>query len=359
MDERMRIIRGIVARYISKRAEELYDQVLQAGHISIHGATPSVDVAAATDLENYGFLFRQAVPAGYDLFPTPLAILILSLLNRLEWSYPPFVGIPTEEREHLKSQLMRVLEILTSETPQPDLPTTSLSLEGAANIDAFVTRILAGTRELCVVSADQWSNNLPLIWAALVQQIKRGMQYRRLISPLVLAAFGWEINNRDMTEIDVDLRVSLAATSSPFYIFTGEHGRSALVFFPVSDGSPPRAVYIGIGQLTEQLLAEFNKLWRVAVPAGRLLARLKEYRGPYLERAFQVCGEAGARVAARLFDEGIFAKFTAEDTPILCCLLNSGLAITSNYTIGLTKYAPNIIDEITRYIHEEGVPNDH
>lgn len=347
-------------RYISTSAEEVYDQVLQAGHISIHGATPSIDMAAATDLENYGFVFRQMVQAGYDLFPTPLEILIPSLLHRLDWSYPPFADVPTEERERLRNDFMQLHKKMpTSESPQLDSPAMPRALEGAANIDAFVARILGDTWDVCAVSAAERSSNLPLLWAVLVQRMKEGMRYRRIVSPLGLAAFGWNINDRDTTEIGVDLRVSLTEMLSPFYLFTGDQLRSALVFVSsVRDDTQPRATYTALGQLTERLSKMFDDLWRAAVPVRPILHRLQAHRPLYIERAFQTCGEAGARVAALLFDKGIFAEFTADDDPLLLSLVNSGLAITSNYTIGLTNHVPNIIDEITCYVHEEGVRND-
>ena len=185
MDIRNQIKRAV--RYISTSAEEVYDQVLQAGHISIHGATPLVDMAAATDLENYGFVFRQTVPAGYDLFPTPLAILIPSLLHRLDWSYPPFADLPAEERERLRNDFMQLHKRTpTSESPQPDSPAMPRALEGAANIDTFVARILGNTWDVCAVSAAEWSSNLPS-GQSLSAKKKNAVPSHRL--PLGLAAF--------------------------------------------------------------------------------------------------------------------------------------------------------------------------
>jgi hypothetical protein len=358
MDARDQI--RVIVRYISTRAEEVYHQVLQAGRISIHGATSPVDIAAATDLENYGFVFRRTVPAGYDLLPTPFAILIPSLLHRLDWSYPPFAEVSTDERQRLRTDLIQ----LRANTPMPislplESPEMSRTLEGAADIDAFVASILRQTQDVRAVSAAEWSTNLPLVWTVLVQRMREGMQYRRIVSPLGLAAFGWHINERDTTETGVDLRVSLTPTLSPFYLFTGGHLRSALVFvLPVRDDTQPRATYTALGQLTERLSEMFDDLWRTAVPVRRILDRLWRYRPVYIEHALHTCGEAGARVASVLFDKGIFAELAAEDEAILPCFADSGLAVRSKYTIGLTQYVPNIIEEITRYVREEGFSND-
>jgi len=342
-------------RYISESAEEAYEQLLRNGSITIDRATSLTHLSIITELENYGFVFREAASAGYIFFPTPLEILIPSLLHRLDWSYPPFIDIPENERECLHGSLKQLLDDFPPrESSQPDAPKTAQVLEGAANIDTFIARILGDTRDACAISAAEWSTNLPLVWGTLSQRIKEGMRYRRIVSPLGLAAFGWAVNDRDTREIGVDLRVSLATTLSPFYLFSGEHLHSAIVFGSSTvENSRARATYTALGQLTKRLSEIFDDLWDTATPANTILKRLQAHRSIYIERALQSCGVDGRRVAGLLFDKGIFSDFSSSDSSHLSSLVSSGLAITSNYTIGFTKYVPNIIDELTSYAHEQ------
>lgn len=351
---------GVALRCISSRAEEVYNQVCQAGGLSIDGNTSSADIDVAMDLEKYGFIFRRIGQAGYDLLPTPFALLVPSLLHRIDWKYPPFVNLPPHERERLQHDLLQLPEsALKSVLPPTKSGTMPQTIEGAANIDAFVARILHEAQDVRAVSAAEWSSNLPLVWAALVQRMGEGMHYQRVTSPLGLAAFGWDINNRDISETGVDLRVSLTRTISPFYIFTGDNLRSTLVFVsPVRDDTQPRATYTTLGQLTERLSSIFDDLWCTAIPAQAILNRLRTYRPLYVERARQKCGEVGAHVAGALFDKGIFATFSADEEALLPRLIGSGLAVRSKYIIGNTPYVPNIVKEIEVYFREERGSND-
>lgn len=347
-------------RNVSARATDMYGYVLQNEGLSIGGDTPSADIAAASDLENYGFVFRRSRPTGYDLLPTPYEILIPSLLHRLDWSYPPFAGLPATERQQLQDDLLELRENspATFSIPlvSPELPRT---IEGAAHIDTFVAGILKEAEEVRALSAAEWSTNLPLVWAALVQEMERGMTYRRIVSPLGLAAFGWKINDRDTRETGVNLRVHLSPSLSPFYLFTGPKLRSALVFaHPTCDDTQRRATYTALGQLTQRLSEMFDDLWQTAVPAQSVLRRLRTHAPHYVERAHRFHGDAGARVATALFDKGIFAELAEEDQEFLSSLVDSGVAIRSKFKIGLTNCVPNIVDEIARYVRQEQEPRD-
>ena len=343
-----------IVRFVSTSAEELYERILQDGYISIRGDTPSVDRIAAKELEDYGFVYRKTTPTGYDLFPTPFEILITSLLYRLDWSYPPFADITTEDRDHFQNKLKNLLtkKDLPSFSPFPALGLTQ-TIEGAANIDAFVARVLYHTQDLCAISAAEWSANLPLLWTVLVQRIKEGMRYRRIVSPLGLAAFGWIINDRDISETGVNLRVTLAQTLSPFYLFTGDYLHSALVFVPtIGDNTQLRASYTTLMPLTGHLSQMFNELWQAATSARSVLDWLWSYRPTYVEQAYHSCGETGALVAEKLFDMGIFAKLSPNEVRVVHCLIDSGLVIETKYRIGLSHYAPNIIEQITHCVRE-------
>ena len=343
------------ARLISARADELYRQALLSGRLSIHSATSPADMEAATHLEEYGLVFRQAFPAGYDLFPTPFEILIPSLLHRLDWLYPPFADLSASARRDLRDSLLQLYQVSRSPSPLPRPPGPAQTIEGAAEIDAFVARALRSASHVCAISAAEWSANLPLLWAVLAQRLKEGMRYRRVVSPFGLAAFGWNVNFRDTTETGVELRVSLAELRSPFYLFTNAHLRSALVFASSpTQPAEPRATYTDLGQLADRLSTIFEDLWHSAVPVAPVLERLRLHRPAYIALASKACGDPASRVASLLFDMGIFAQIAPADQPVLSDLANSGLALVSNFRIGLTPYVPNVLDEIVSAVCNQG-----
>jgi len=345
-------------RQVSARAAELYHKMRAINGLSIDVTTPPDDVDAACELERYGFIFRQPGQAGYNLFPTPFEILIPSLLHRIDWSYPPFDTLPRAERERLRD---RLCEFQDSDCHPPFAQplAAAQALEGAAQIDAFVSRVLHDTLDVCAVSAAEWSGNLPLLWSALVQRLKDGMRYRRIVSPLGFAAFGWAINYRDTTETGVDLRVSSAQVTSPFYLFAGAEIRSALVFAsPTPMKGWTRATYTAVGQLTKRLSELFDDLWDAAIPAQTILTRLQHYRTSYIKSASEVAGELGANIASLLFNKGIFAQLPGNHQPTLDALVNAGLVMQSNYSIGLTRLVPNLVKEIESYLRSDGGNDD-
>lgn len=349
-----------IGRLISLRAKQVYNQVLSTGYFPIHSETSEYDVSAATQLEDYGFVYRNPGPSGYQLLPTPFEILIPSLLHRIDWSYPPFSKFTPVERDKFRESLVQLRDTMpVSVVGRLKTPMGAQALEGTAEIDSFITRILPVTKEVSAISAAEWSNNLPLLWASIVQRLKEGMRYRRIVSPIGLSAFGWNINHRDTTEIGVNLRVSLKEIASPFYLFYGDDLRSSLVFVSsLQSQDQPRATYTALGQLTNRLSKMFDDLWHSAAPAQPILEQLKSYRPLYIDCAYQACGEPGKCIASKLFDKGIFSQFAESDEPFLCDLVNSGLAISSNFKIGLTCYVPNILDEITRCVLDQGACND-
>ena len=349
-----------VLRSISPESEWLYDEILKSSCLVIDSATPSSSLTATAELEKYGFVFRRTTPAGYELLPTPFEILVPSLLHRVQWKYPPFTDISDQERMRLENVFMRLRENLPKSVAVPnESPASSRTLEGTTEIDSFLAHVFRETQEVCAISAAEWSSNLPLVWAVIEQRMRQGMHYRRIVSPLGLAAFGWQINSRDTSETGIELRVDTTPALSPFYLFTGELFRSALVFVPpANDASARRATYTALGQLADRLFGIFEDRWKTAVPAPTILRRLDSFRPVYIGSARKAFGERGVHIAELLFNKGIFSELTADEAAILPSLVDAGLLVRSKYTIGRTNHVPNITEEIARYVREERVNDE-
>ena len=339
------------AQHISVQSAVFYLRVIREGHLLINISTAATDLAASSELETFGFLFRRPVQGGYEVLPTPAPILRQSLLHRLDWLYPPFAILSREERQRIRIELRQPSDNTTA-TPMAAAETLEAprTLEGSPEIDTFVTQALHRSRMFCAVSAAEWSSNLPLVWSVVEQRLREGMQYRRIVCPLGLAAFGWEINDRDTRNAGVDLRVTLMPMPSPFYLFSSEGWRSVLAFVsPACGEAKPRATYTALGQLTDRSSEQFEALWRDSTPAQTILERLACYRRDYIKLALATSGVTASTIAGMLFDKGIFANLSASDLAVVPSLIEAGLVLESRYSIGLHHFVPHIINQIRRY----------
>lgn len=347
-------ISALIERYISRRASDLYDFIARNGRLAVSHSTPSDDVASATELETYGFVFRHAVPTGYELLPTPTEIVIPSLVHRVDWRYPPFAVLSDDGRAKLREQLLQLNTVHHHDSSNYLEPHVVHTFEGSADIDGFLARIIPETSDLRAISAATWSANLPLVWTVILKRMEEGMRYRRIVSPLGLVAFGLEINRRDTRDIGIELRVTLTPTESPFYIFSGESISSVLVFVPPATATAkPRATYTPLVTLTERLSAAFEDQWSAAVPATVILQRLSEYRSEYINSVLRAAGAESVTLAGDLFDRGIFADAGENNQHARELLIRHGFAVPTTFTIGATNYVPNIVSTVERYIREE------
>ncbi|MEK6375467.1 MAG: hypothetical protein AABO58_22545 [Acidobacteriota bacterium] len=346
-------VTAVAARYLSAGAADVYTTLMDAGSITISSELESTYLEAATMLEEYGFSFRRNSEWGYELLPTPAELLVPSLLYRLEWAYPPFGHLDRLTHEEVRAALEHSLD--GAEMASVEVPAASQTLVGAAQIDAFVARVIVDSAIVRALSAAEWSNNLPLVWSAITEGMRDGMEYHRVVSPLGLAAFGWDVNQRDVHDVGVDLRVSLRPQTSPFYLFAdSEQSLAALVFVPPMSGrGEPRATYTQLAQLTNQFLEMFNGIWEDAVPATYVLEQLRLRRQAFIDAASDAGGVRAADVAATLFDKGVFAEVPAADEAV-ATLVAQGLVISSRYTIGLTRLVPNLTDTIADIVRGYG-----
>jgi hypothetical protein len=343
---------AVASRYLSAGAADLYTTLVGSGSIPISPELGSSYLETATILEDYGFAFRRNTEWGYELLPTPAELLVPSLLYRLEWAYQPFGHPDRQTHEEVRVALEHSLD--GAETASVEVPATSQTLVGS-QIDAFVARVIIDSAIVRVLSAAEWSSNLPLRWSAITEGMRDGLEYHRVVSPLGLAAFGWDFNHRDVHDVGIDLRVSLRSQTSPFYLFANsEQSLAALVFAPpMNSRGEPRATYTHLKQLTNQFLDLFNGIWQDAVPATYVLEHLRLHRQAFIDAAADAGGLRAADVAATLFDKGIFAELPAADEAV-STLLARGLVISSRYTIGLTRLVPNLTDTIADIIRGYG-----
>ncbi|HSY49142.1 MAG TPA: hypothetical protein VLC46_10050 [Thermoanaerobaculia bacterium] len=343
---------AVAARYLSAGAADVYTTLLDAGSITIGSELESTYLEAATMLEEYGFAYRRNTEWGYELLPTPGELLVPSLLYRLEWAYPPFGHPDRRTYEEVRVALEHSLD--GAETASVEVPAASQTLVGA-QIDAFVARVIVDSAIVRALSAAEWSSNLPLRWSAITEGMRDGMEYHRVVSPLGLAAFGWDINRRDVHDVGIDLRVSLRSQTSPFYLFANsERSLAALVFVPpMGSRGEPRATYTHLAELTNRFLEIFNGIWKDAVPATYVLEQLRLRRQAFIDAASDAGGARAADVAATLFDKGIFAEVSATDEAV-STLVARGLVIFSRYTIGLTSLVPNLTDTIADIVRGYG-----
>ncbi|HVF39329.1 MAG TPA: hypothetical protein VM939_05465 [Gemmatimonadaceae bacterium] len=346
-------VTAVVARFLSTGAAALYAQLAEEGFVTISPELGQMALDAGDLLEEYGFAFRRNREWGYDLVASPVELLVPSLLYRLDWAYPPFGHLDPATHGVIRDTLERSLDAGTEALNE--MPAKAQALVGAAQIDAFVVRMIGGSSILRALSAAEWSNNLPLVWSAITDGIQHGMQYRRVVAPLGLAAFGWQINQRDVHETGVDLRVSLGPPTSPFYLFADQADKlTAIVFVPRAHAdAEPRATFMTLAHLTRQFLDVFTRIWDAAVPAIYVLDELRSRRTSFIDAAAAVGGSRSAECAAILFDRGIFAEINGEDEAV-APLLAHGLVRPSTYTIGLTPLVPNLVDIITDIVRDYG-----
>lgn len=343
-----------VAGLISKSAREIYAQILESGSIPVKADTPKSKMEAIYALEKYGFVYRQNIFDGYVTFPTPLPILAISLLYRIDWAYPPFTKIPSEVSANIRTALINIAVQGGVEPQSYHEISSTRSVEGSS-IDVLVAQVLPNTQKFFAISAAEWSANLPLVWTVLVQRLKEGMQYLRVVSPLEFVAFGWRINKRDVEEIGVNLRVITKTLLSPFYLFMGNDFMSALVFTPLQQREAiPRATYVMLKPLVQRSEEMFYALWQTAKPAYSVLHFLEAYRVEYLSTALSACGKKGMIVAEKIFDMGIFSELFPEDNLSVDCLVKASLIFETRHKIGLHTYAPNIVQKVSLYVQQGG-----
>jgi hypothetical protein len=315
----------------------------------------------AQELENSGFVIREIDDNGCpQLIPIDPVLVGTALLNRWSWHYPPFdhrrTTSPGASVPDIIETAKRLAQRLLRDAPaHRDEAQGFRYLNGEDTISNFIAASIDQADAVFGLTAAQWTSNLPLIWAAIQRRLRSGLHYRRIAGETTIVSFGHAINKRDVLDVGVQLRATLASRLSEVYYLLKAKGRySAIVFNEAQLESRREATFIDNQALLHPLRERAEYLWETSVPAALIFDFMEGIKEEYLAKVRAELGQTVELIAARIFDRGVFTELDdvepTERTLAIQTLADHGWTVPFSLPIGPFPFIANVVEPLRAFL---------
>jgi hypothetical protein len=166
-----------------------------------------------------------------------------------------------------------------------------IEMVGSEMVSHELATVLHGaTRTIRGITVPVWAPDTAIVWESIKERISAGVAYRRLADEATFVSFGLWINQRDVQDVGVQLRLLPASHLRDKFFVVDD--TLAFVFWRPSPGSPFSldATKTTLDMFVRQCKDSFDALWDTAVPAQRLFGRMVEIRETFARRCRTVLG---------------------------------------------------------------------
>lgn len=352
---------------VSEKQVRLYLRVLQNGEVPLHEEVASED--AILTLKQLGLVYAEPSSEGEEFIRAidPI-VAINALYSRRLWRYTPdetwsgnnkYLQI-TKEYYHAKDYLIRELERKYVSTEQKIRGTAHIPEATASS--ALSVSIRQAEEEILGITTPHWLPHVSLIWEAIKNRLQVGVVYRRLCDETTIMAFGHRINERDIFEVGVNLRVLPLEVFKEKYFIIDD--KEAFIFSPGDPdaGFKLEATKISLKPLVKVYKDKYLVLWKQGVSAKDVIQYVGSLKDAYIAKCLNGHSDKARSTIEGLFDYGKFYKreYNVLDEKELVFLLSDlfSKGYLVEYSDSEFGYLPNIVPQIREYVINKQTPVD-